>query len=174
MNWTKKLLIYEWDDLALALLLTAGFWLLGEWVGWSAPSVDKTITRIFPIGLLVALFAGGMRLIFFSATRFGIEFGWLLQFGVPRRRQLAAQLVVQMVHGAAVAVFALLLGLVGRPFERLWFDGSLELVSLRELFPLWAPALLAVVPPLLKGKFYRWQGALMLAAYAGYVAVLVR
>ena len=31
----------------------------------------------------------------------------------------------------------------------------------------------AVVPPLLKGKFYRWQGALMLAAYAGYVAVLV-
>ena len=32
---------------------------------------------------------------------------------------------------------------------------------------------LAVVPPLLKGKFYRWQGILMLAAYAGYVAVLV-
>ena len=32
---------------------------------------------------------------------------------------------------------------------------------------------IAVVPPLLKGKFYRWQGALMLAAYAGYVAVLV-
>ena len=54
-----------------------------------------------------------------------------------------------MVHGVAVAVFALLLGLVGRPFERLWFGGSLELVPLRELFPLWAPALLAVVPPLL-------------------------
>ena len=149
MNWTKKLLMYEWDDLALALLLTAGFWLLGEWVGWIAPSVDKTITRILPIGLLVALIAGGMMLIFFSATRFGFEFGWLLQFGVPRRRQLAAQLAVQMVHGVAVAVFALLLGLVGRPFERLWFDGSLELVPLRELFPLWAPALLAVVPPLL-------------------------
>ena len=32
---------------------------------------------------------------------------------------------------------------------------------------------IAVVPPLLKGKFYRWQGALMLAVYAGYVAVLV-
>ena len=32
---------------------------------------------------------------------------------------------------------------------------------------------LAVIPPLLKGKFYRWQGILMLAAYAGYVAVLV-
>ena len=33
--------------------------------------------------------------------------------------------------------------------------------------------LLAVVPPLIKGRMYRWQGILMLAAYAGYVAVLV-
>ena len=33
---------------------------------------------------------------------------------------------------------------------------------------------LAVLPPLLRGKFYRWQGALMLAAYAAYVVVLVR
>lgn len=31
----------------------------------------------------------------------------------------------------------------------------------------------AVVPPLLKGRFYRWQGVLMLALYAGYVAALV-
>lgn len=33
--------------------------------------------------------------------------------------------------------------------------------------------LVAVIPPLFKGKFYRWQGALMLALYAGYVVVLV-
>ncbi len=32
---------------------------------------------------------------------------------------------------------------------------------------------LAVLPPLLRGKFYRWQGALMLAAYAAYVVALV-
>ena len=31
----------------------------------------------------------------------------------------------------------------------------------------------SVLPPLLKGRFYRWQGALMLAIYAGYVAMLV-
>jgi len=33
---------------------------------------------------------------------------------------------------------------------------------------------LAVLPPLMKGKFYRWQGVAMLAAYAAYVVVLVR
>ena len=32
---------------------------------------------------------------------------------------------------------------------------------------------IAVIPPLLKGKFYRWQGVLMLALYAGYVVMLV-
>ena len=31
----------------------------------------------------------------------------------------------------------------------------------------------AVLPPLFKGKFYRWQGVLMLALYAGYVVLLV-
>ncbi len=31
----------------------------------------------------------------------------------------------------------------------------------------------AAVPPLLKGKFYRWQGVLMLAVYAAYVVILV-
>ena len=32
---------------------------------------------------------------------------------------------------------------------------------------------IAVIPPLLKGKFYRWQGVLMLALYAAYVVMLV-
>ena len=31
----------------------------------------------------------------------------------------------------------------------------------------------SVLPPLLTGRFYRWQGALMLALYGGYVALLV-
>lgn len=31
----------------------------------------------------------------------------------------------------------------------------------------------AVLPPLIKGKFYRWQGVVMLAAYAAYVVILV-
>jgi cation:H+ antiporter len=31
----------------------------------------------------------------------------------------------------------------------------------------------AVLPPLLRGRFYRWQGAALLALYAAYVAVLV-
>ncbi len=34
--------------------------------------------------------------------------------------------------------------------------------------------LLAVLPPLLRGKFYRWQGAALLACYASYLVVLVR
>ena len=33
--------------------------------------------------------------------------------------------------------------------------------------------LLAVVPPLIRGRFYRWQGFLMLAAYGWYVVRLV-
>lgn len=33
--------------------------------------------------------------------------------------------------------------------------------------------LIAVLPPLFKGRFYRWQGILMLASYAGYVVLLV-
>ena len=33
--------------------------------------------------------------------------------------------------------------------------------------------LLAVLPPLVKGKMYRWQGVLMLALYAAYLVVLV-
>ena len=33
--------------------------------------------------------------------------------------------------------------------------------------------LVSVLPPLLKGRFYRWQGVLMLALYAGYVVMLV-
>jgi cation:H+ antiporter len=36
-----------------------------------------------------------------------------------------------------------------------------------------ALCLLAVIPPLVKGKFYRWQGAVMLAVYAAYVVLLV-
>lgn len=32
--------------------------------------------------------------------------------------------------------------------------------------------LLAVLPPLIRGKFYRWQGALMLGMYGVYLAVL--
>ncbi len=32
---------------------------------------------------------------------------------------------------------------------------------------------LSVVPPLIKGRFYRWQGVLMLGVYAVYVAMLV-
>ena len=30
----------------------------------------------------------------------------------------------------------------------------------------------AVLPPLLKGKFYRWQGLLMLVIYAAYMVML--
>ena len=33
--------------------------------------------------------------------------------------------------------------------------------------------LLAVLPPLITGKLHRWQGAIMLLCYAGYLAVLV-
>ena len=33
--------------------------------------------------------------------------------------------------------------------------------------------LTAILPPLFRGKFYRWQGAVMLALYAGYVVLLV-
>ena len=33
--------------------------------------------------------------------------------------------------------------------------------------------LIAVLPPLIKGKLYRWQGILMLALYAVYVVILV-
>lgn len=33
--------------------------------------------------------------------------------------------------------------------------------------------LVSILPPLFKGRFYRWQGILMLALYAVYVAVLI-
>ena len=36
-----------------------------------------------------------------------------------------------------------------------------------------AMTLIAVLPPLIKGKLYRWQGILMLALYAVYVVILV-
>ena len=36
-----------------------------------------------------------------------------------------------------------------------------------------AMTLIAVLPPLIKGKLYRWQGILMLALYTVYVAILV-
>ena len=36
-----------------------------------------------------------------------------------------------------------------------------------------AMTLIAVLPPLMKGKLYRWQGILMLALYAVYVVILV-
>ena len=32
----------------------------------------------------------------------------------------------------------------------------------------------AVIPPLVKERFYRWQGVAMLAVYASYVVILVR
>ena len=34
-------------------------------------------------------------------------------------------------------------------------------------------ACVAVIPPLIKERFYRWQGVLMLGVYAGYVVLLV-
>ena len=34
-------------------------------------------------------------------------------------------------------------------------------------------ALAAILPPLVKGRFYRWQGALLLTLYAGYVILLI-
>ena len=34
-------------------------------------------------------------------------------------------------------------------------------------------SILAILPPLFKGKFYRWQGVLLLAVYAAYVVILV-
>ena len=33
---------------------------------------------------------------------------------------------------------------------------------------------IAVIPPLVKGKFYRWQGVVMLGLYAVYIVMLVR
>lgn len=124
MNWTKKLLMYEWDDLALALLLTAGFWLLGEGVGWIAPAVDKTITRIFPIGLLavvpplLGLFAGGFckrfgraggYVLYFSFVLLCVSTGHLLNgtedlvnvgFGLPLAVSAAVLLIVMAALGA--------------------------------------------------------------------------
>lgn len=32
---------------------------------------------------------------------------------------------------------------------------------------------ISVLPPLFKGRFYRWQGILMLAVYGVYVALLI-
>lgn len=149
MNWTKKLLVYEWPDLVMALSVTAGFWLVGEYFGWVLPIWDKTVTRIPSFGLLTGLIGGAITMTVCAVSRFGFEFGWLLQFGVPRRRQVVSQLAVQLLHGAAVVAFALLLGLVSRPLERLWYGGRLELVSLWEKLPLWMVPVLVAVPPLL-------------------------
>ena len=44
---------------------------------------------------------------------------------------------------------------------------------IRRVLPPLLLCCLAVLPPLFKGTFYRRQGVLMLALYAGYVVLLV-
>ena len=53
-----------------------------------------------------------------------------------------------------------------------------QIAALRARLGLDLPVLLALgaaafLPPLLWGRFFRWQGAALLGVYAGYVALLV-
>ena len=90
--------------------------------------------------------------------------------GALARRQ--ASLSIGNVVGANIIDLTLIL-----PLCRLLSPRELAIPpqSLRLDMPFClALSLLAAVPPLLSGRFRRWQGAALLAAYAAYVALLYR
>lgn len=86
-------------------------------------------------------------------------------------RKKESSMSIGNIIGANIIDLAMIL-----PICSVVSDGKLTIAE--QSYALDMPAcfgmtLLAVLPPLIKGKMYRWQGVLMLVLYAAYVVVLV-
>lgn len=86
-------------------------------------------------------------------------------------RKKESSMSIGNIVGANIIDLALIL-----PICSVVSDGKLTIAEQSYALDMpvcFAMTLIAVLPPLIKGKLYRWQGILMLALYAVYVVILV-
>lgn len=86
-------------------------------------------------------------------------------------RKKESSMSIGNIIGANIIDLALIL-----PICSVVSDGKLTIAEQSYALDMpmcFAMTLIAVLPPLIKGKLYRWQGILMLALYAVYVVILV-
>lgn len=86
-------------------------------------------------------------------------------------RKKESSMSIGNIIGANIIDLALIL-----PICSVISDGKLTIAEQSYALDMpmcFAMTLIAVLPPLIKGKLYRWQGILMLALYAVYVVILV-
>lgn len=86
-------------------------------------------------------------------------------------RKKESSMSIGNIVGANIIDLAMIL-----PICSLISDGKLTIAEQSYALDMpicFAMTLIAVLPPLIKGKLYRWQGILMLALYAVYVVILV-
>ena len=86
-------------------------------------------------------------------------------------RKRESSMSIGNIIGANIIDLALIL-----PICSVVSDGKLTIAEQSYALDMpmcFAMTLIAVLPPLIKGKLYRWQGILMLALYAVYVVILV-
>lgn len=86
-------------------------------------------------------------------------------------RKMESSMSIGNVVGANIIDLAMIL-----PICSVVSDGKLTIAEQSYALDMpmcFAMTLIAVLPPLIKGKLYRWQGILMLALYTVYVVILV-
>lgn len=86
-------------------------------------------------------------------------------------RKKESSMSIGNIIGANIIDLALIL-----PICSVVSDGKLTIAEQSYALDMpicFAMTVIAVLPPLIKGKLYRWQGILMLALYAVYVVILV-
>lgn len=86
-------------------------------------------------------------------------------------RKKESSMSIGNIIGANIIDLALIL-----PICSVVSDGKLTIAEQSYALDMpmcFAMTLIAVLPPLIRGKLYRWQGILMLALYAVYVVILV-
>lgn len=112
-------------------------------------------------GLVILLFVVGLVLIIKGGDWFVDSAVFIANLtGIPK-----------FIIGANIIDLALIL-----PICSVVSDGKLTIAEQSYALDMpmcFAMTVIAVLPPLIKGKLYRWQGILMLALYAVYVVILV-
>ena len=86
-------------------------------------------------------------------------------------RKMESSMSIGNIVGANIIDLAMIL-----PICSVISDGKLTIAEQSYALDMpicFAMTLIAVLPPLIKGKLYRWQGILMLALYTVYVVILV-
>lgn len=86
-------------------------------------------------------------------------------------RKMESSMSIGNIVGANIIDLAMIL-----PICSVVSDGKLTIAEQSYALDMpicFAMTLIAVLPPLIKGKLYRWQGILMLALYTVYVVILV-